>query len=183
MNNLSVLDQKFCNKCKTTKARSEFSANRGKLDGLQTYCKACSRLYQPASTTKKYYYPGRSKAYRQSQMEKDPVRFRSMQTKRRRRWIEAHPEQWLHLLRRKRAKGDGATILDLTLEQWQAILEKHNYCCAYCGKSTEKLTMDHIVPVSKGGQHTQSNVVPACSFCNTSKGSRDLATFLASRNK
>ena len=48
--------------------------------------------------------------------------------------------------------------------------------CTYCDrplKSREK-TLDHVQPISRGGQHERSNAVIACSFCNTSKGARTL---------
>lgn len=46
--------------------------------------------------------------------------------------------------------------------------------CAYCGgKFAESdLTVEHIVPVSRGGQHVWTNVVTACRSCNTRKGNR-----------
>lgn len=43
--------------------------------------------------------------------------------------------------------------------------------CHYCGKkfSPSELTMDHIVPVARGGTSTAGNVVPACRACNATK--------------
>ena len=43
--------------------------------------------------------------------------------------------------------------------------------CHYCGRSTSPraLTMDHIVPIARGGRSTKSNVVTACKACNTAK--------------
>jgi 5-methylcytosine-specific restriction protein A len=43
--------------------------------------------------------------------------------------------------------------------------------CHYCGRKTaaRELTMDHIVPVARGGKSTKGNVVPACKTCNTAK--------------
>jgi len=43
--------------------------------------------------------------------------------------------------------------------------------CHYCGRTTtpRELTMDHIVPVSRGGKSTKGNVVPACKECNNAK--------------
>lgn len=43
--------------------------------------------------------------------------------------------------------------------------------CHYCGKfvGAENLTMDHIVPVARGGTSTKGNVVPVCHACNASK--------------
>ena len=43
--------------------------------------------------------------------------------------------------------------------------------CHYCGQQTlpRELTMDHIVPVSRGGKSTKGNLVPACKACNNNK--------------
>jgi len=43
--------------------------------------------------------------------------------------------------------------------------------CYYCGKSFSPrgLTMDHIVPLSRGGKSKKGNVVPACKDCNNKK--------------
>ena len=43
--------------------------------------------------------------------------------------------------------------------------------CHYCGKKVgpEALTLDHVVPVARGGTSTKGNVVPACKDCNNSK--------------
>ena len=44
--------------------------------------------------------------------------------------------------------------------------------CHYCGKKfpQRELTMDHIVPLARGGKTTAGNVVPCCRSCNKSKG-------------
>ena len=43
--------------------------------------------------------------------------------------------------------------------------------CHYCGKSfpPDELTMDHLVPIVRGGKSTHGNVVPACRECNSRK--------------
>jgi 5-methylcytosine-specific restriction endonuclease McrA len=43
--------------------------------------------------------------------------------------------------------------------------------CGYCDRSTppRELTMDHRVPLVRGGRSTRGNVVPACKACNTAK--------------
>lgn len=52
---------------------------------------------------------------------------------------------------------------------WKRRLAKGQ--CHYCGDqfAPADLTMDHIVPVSRGGRSTKSNLVPACKTCNTKK--------------
>lgn len=43
--------------------------------------------------------------------------------------------------------------------------------CEYCGKSfaPAELTMDHVVPIVRGGKTVKNNVVPACKECNNKK--------------
>ena len=43
--------------------------------------------------------------------------------------------------------------------------------CHYCGRkfSYKQLTMDHLVPLARGGRSTKDNLVPACKDCNTRK--------------
>jgi 5-methylcytosine-specific restriction enzyme A len=52
---------------------------------------------------------------------------------------------------------------------WKNILGKG--LCHYCQKkfAAKDLTMDHIVPVARGGTSTKGNVVPACRSCNQNK--------------
>ncbi len=45
--------------------------------------------------------------------------------------------------------------------------------CAYCG-SKDKLTLDHFIPITKGGSNVQGNLLPACQSCNCSKNSKDV---------
>ena len=43
--------------------------------------------------------------------------------------------------------------------------------CHYCGRflASDTLTMDHIVPIARGGKSTRGNLVPACKSCNSNK--------------
>ena len=61
----------------------------------------------------------------------------------------------------------------LTKEQWNQVLIKFNNSCAYCGNKVEKLTLDHFIPLSKGGELSISNAIPCCVSCNSSKNNRD----------
>lgn len=49
------------------------------------------------------------------------------------------------------------------------VFRRDNHTCQYCG-STKQLTIDHVIPRSKGGPHIWSNVVAACETCNSKKG-------------
>lgn len=54
--------------------------------------------------------------------------------------------------------------------------------CVYCGDvfPEAELTVDHVQPRVRGGDHSGGNVVTACGGCNTLKGSRKIAEFLRS---
>ncbi|AFY77554.1 restriction endonuclease [Pleurocapsa sp. PCC 7327] len=51
------------------------------------------------------------------------------------------------------------------------VLRRDKHQCQYCG-SGKRLTLDHVIPRSKGGKHTWDNVVIACEPCNSRKGDR-----------
>lgn len=57
-----------------------------------------------------------------------------------------------------------------TVAQWLDKLELFNNCCAYCGEPSDKLEVEHMIPIIKGGKHEDSNIVPACRKCNAQKG-------------
>ncbi len=52
------------------------------------------------------------------------------------------------------------------------ILRRDNYTCQYCGTINHPLTVDHIVPKSRGGKTNWTNIVVACKTCNLKKGDR-----------
>ena len=49
------------------------------------------------------------------------------------------------------------------------IYKRDNHTCQYCG-ARSRLTIDHVIPRSKGGEDSWENLVVACSSCNTKKG-------------
>jgi len=52
------------------------------------------------------------------------------------------------------------------------LLHRDNHACQYCGYSGESLTIDHVLPRSRGGPDTWENMVTACVRCNVRKGNR-----------
>ncbi len=52
------------------------------------------------------------------------------------------------------------------------IFRRDEYACQYCGRQTASLTIDHVIPRHRGGQHTWQNLVAACPACNRRKGGR-----------
>lgn len=58
-----------------------------------------------------------------------------------------------------------------------SIFERDGFRCQYCGKTPQdkiKLVIDHIYPISKGGDENHLNLITACSLCNSMKGAKVL---------
>jgi 5-methylcytosine-specific restriction endonuclease McrA len=67
----------------------------------------------------------------------------------------------------KRRKAIGK----FSLKEWNTLKKKFNYRCAIC-KKRKKLTIDHIIPLNKGGTNFIDNIQPLCNQCNCSKGDK-----------
>jgi len=66
----------------------------------------------------------------------------------------------------------------------RALFARDNWRCVYCGTGTGRLTLDHVVPRSRGGDSVWENVVTSCAPCNLRKGNRlpeEVAMKLAQR--
>jgi 5-methylcytosine-specific restriction endonuclease McrA len=92
-----------------------------------------------------------------------------------RKYGKTHPEvSRINAEKRRAAKYANTPIEDmLTSTEWLAILAEANGHCHYCDREA-KLTLDHVIPLSKGGKHSKDNVVSACVHCNSSKGNKTL---------
>ena len=51
------------------------------------------------------------------------------------------------------------------------IYQRDKYSCVYCG-GIKKLTIDHVIPKSRGGGNTWENMVTCCFDCNSKKGNK-----------
>lgn len=67
--------------------------------------------------------------------------------------------------RRRRAAG----VAPISKDEWLTLLEEFDFRCAYCRCGDCKLTVDHFTPITRGGEHSLLNIVPACKSCNSSK--------------
>ncbi|NLL84240.1 MAG: HNH endonuclease [Lentisphaerae bacterium] len=79
--------------------------------------------------------------------------------------------EWIDIRRDdKHMARERAKARELRQSQWWR-QECARGVCHYCGKSfqPDQLTMDHVVPVARGGKSVKGNVVPACQGCNKSK--------------
>lgn len=66
----------------------------------------------------------------------------------------------------------------VTAQEWANLVALYCGLCAYCGNGG-KMTQDHDIPLSRGGKHEISNILPSCQFCNSKKHTKTAAEFMA----
>lgn len=85
--------------------------------------------------------------------------------------VKEMPIRNRRLVTRKREqvhkRGDGW----ITTREWMDLKRRWDYTCLCCGKREPeiKLTLDHVVPISKGGENEIENIQPLCKRCNIKK--------------
>lgn len=89
-----------------------------------------------------------------------------------RRWNELNFDKVISRNHRNRTSWD----LDPVLVK--LVYEYYDYICVYCGKRGGKLSLEHILPVSRGGTDDFNNLAVACRRCNPKKGKKTLLEFL-----
>lgn len=175
----------ICRACKTQKPGAEFRRNVLNSSGLAGQCRSCAfeaeRAYRAANAASlsaankawRANNAGYMTACNRARYAADPARFKEYAND----WRRSNPEAYKAIKHRQRARRRGA-VVRLTLAAWREIVAQFNSACAYCLRPIDAPTIDHMVPLCRGGEHTAENVVPACSFCNTSKGARSIFTML-----
>lgn len=87
-----------------------------------------------------------------------------------RAWRRANPDKrYAQHVNRRGLKFKNPGFVPVTDWEWNRMVQRNLYRCTYCGERPDKLVMDHIIPLSKGGRHAPGNVTPACAPCNSEK--------------
>jgi 5-methylcytosine-specific restriction endonuclease McrA len=167
------VDYKQCKKCEGFKTAdpSQFYRWKGSLDGLADWCKNCRQAHDYNT---KDLISARLKDWYRNKGGKALV------AERHKIWKSKNRVRHLELSRQyaNRRRARMYSVLEtLTTQEWLDRLAEYNYHCAYCLKPFEKLEIEHMHPISRGGEHTLENVVPACRSCNGRKHSMNLLEF------
>lgn len=187
---------KACSRCSVERPLSDYYTDRTGRDGYRAECKPCIRsrmqgYYREhrdeslvrsrrwfvenrgiAHDHAKKYYEGHREQVIARTSRNHTTRWATQREKeqaRHRQWRQQNPETASQRKKRRRALKYGAEIRDLTRRQWDEIKALYGYRCAYCGERPLRLTQDHVIPLARGGNHTASNIVPACKSCNSKK--------------
>ena len=147
-------------------------SNRAYKAAHAEHIQATQRAYNAAhkeerlASSKAYYVAHKDEIANHNRLyyeaHKEKVRIRK------RTYRIANPDINRANVARHRALKRGA-LTTLTVAQWKAIVAAYKGKCAYCGAEPKKLTIDHVLPLARGGHHTTENVVPACLPCNSRK--------------
>lgn len=159
---------KTCNLCREDLPKENYSRCSARKDGLQNYCKKCAAIKR-----KKHYENNKEiereqnrKWHQENQPWKKPEKIEYMS-----KWLSENRDRknLTEAMRRNAIRANGGSV---NIEDWIELCNLYGNVCLKCGKN--EVTMDHIVPVSKGGRHSIENLQPLCGSCNSSKGTKTI---------
>lgn len=189
---------KYCNGCQQVKCCKAFGKDGRSSDGLRYQCKECVNKHDKQNRdgrredVKKYAREYRYKKHEQTKERERRYRETNRDKIREgwKLWAENHPENVaahrrkdiethkerrnIHAMNRRVRKIQA--IESYTAEEWRNLCAYYNYTCLCCGRreSEIKLTVDHIVPLARGGTNSIDNIQPLCRHCNQSKHTRTI---------
>lgn len=154
---------RVCGWCEKEKPSEEFYI---KPNGKLFYaCKECMREYN------RYH----NKKHRENNLEEYRAKERKKKAKlkyknKRKLRDKNNPGNWRasyykRVAREKNAEGE------FSQQEWEDILELYDHTCLCCKRKEPEiyLTVDHVIPLSRGGSNYISNIQPLCIECNKSK--------------
>lgn len=170
---------KMCMGCFTEKPLSEFYRNgktivKGAAKGekrAHDKCKVCDKAIKQADYEA---HPEKHREIVRKSMRKHPDRTHARFAL----WCKENPEKALARGARRRARKRNAPIIESV--DRRAIIERDKSVCYLCLQVCTPLnvTLDHLVPLYRGGSHAADNLRVACRSCNSSKGTKLLGEFL-----
>lgn len=176
---------RICLGCKTVKHVDEFYRSQSPTakSGLRSRCKACCspnpESYRPMSRISDEERRQRRIAATVRWQKNNPEKVAAIAARRTpeqsvaaaRRWQKNHPEKTNALSAKRRAmkRGAGGSFTADDMATVKLILGP---ACLECG-TRERVTFDHVVPLSLGGAHSIENIQVLCGPCNSKKGNRN----------
>lgn len=164
---------RICTICKIEKPLERFIKDKRKDDGYRHQCKDCHNLR--SVTYSKNNPEKRAESKRQSyQNHKHEIALKSKiyysnnkdrLYQRSKKWAQQNPEKINNKYNRRRSRIANAETFDI---RDSFLIRLYSSPCVACG-SRNKITMDHVVPISRGGRHSEGNLQPLCLSCNSGK--------------
>lgn len=156
--------------------QAEYRSRADVAEKLSIYFKALRHRPGFADSKKQYL-----QAYH-AQLRAHPEKVHELRAKGR-AWSKANPVQARALVRNRRARQRGAPGQHTAADVSKQLAAQGNKCF-WCGcEMGAAATVDHYLPLAKGGSNGAENIVMACPSCNYSKGAKLPSEFLAYRKK
>lgn len=180
---------KICTKCNVEKELDEFYKDKSKKDGLSSSCKECkstqNKSYTDSHKKEKSEYDAKRRAEKRDEINTKKREYYHTKGKEVEKiWRLANWGKVLNYA--KNSKGKRRALersYDLPASELIAWVDSQDKICTYCKcDCSEKYHIDHVVPLSKGGEHAISNFTIACPFCNISKGNKPLEEWQQLKN-
>ncbi len=177
---LVIPDVQKCSACGEIKPLTEFHRSSRRWNGVGSRCKPCaSRIASQwgkdnadrvnAGARERWKrVTDEKRARRRADNRRHYARNAEEMRQRRRKYSAENPEYKRMAEQRRRARKLGNGVFDITRKDMERLLRGP---CAACG-STDTITLDHVVPIVRGGRHSVGNLQPLCKPCNSSKGAR-----------
>lgn len=167
---------KYCGSCKEHLTIEAFAKNRARKDGLQNYCRKCSNQATKRSISKDRS-KSRERALRYKASHKEQVKAaehsrywnnRESEIARRLKHLKDNPALHSNNAQKRRARIANNGVFQISKRELERLYSSK---CFYC-QSVQNITIDHVVPISRGGTHSIGNLVACCKPCNSSKHAR-----------
>lgn len=164
-----------CRSCVSEYDKSRYAARRERhREKMRERYVAKRPEYLKAASERYRKNPQANAEYNKKFKEANPDKWKRYQ----RTWRQKNPDKKTAEKHRRRARKAGAVGNGITAQQWRVIRDGQCGVCAYCSKR-EKLTLDHVVPLARGGADDATNAAAACLSCNASKQNTQLLVWLA----
>lgn len=95
-------------------------------------------------------------------------------------WVKDNPEMARANWAKRRARELNATTHHISQKE---IRRMYKSPCFYCKETGKKMHLDHVIPISRGGNHSIGNLVPACWKCNQSKNNKTIMEWRINESK
>lgn len=164
---------KKCSKCLEIKAFENYYKRNGNKDGHHNMCIQCWK-----NKNQKWYQNNRQQKLDYASIKRETNKPQANQYAKNYRknnpekikqdnliWRKNNPEKVRELEHRRRAriKNNGEYEIRKSF-----LIKLYKSPCINCGE-LGNITQDHIVPIARGGQHSEGNLQPLCKKCNSSK--------------
>jgi 5-methylcytosine-specific restriction endonuclease McrA len=150
-----VSQYKVCHGCRIGKSYNSFTKDKTRSDGYQERCKPC-RAKKTAEWKKN------NPEYIKTWLRENPKYIVAWRAKR--FWYMGHR------LAKTRAKNLGCDVFKILDKNFYSLFRNR---CFVCGSDDDK-TMDHIIPLHRGGTHGIGNLQILCKSCNSRKGKKTM---------